>query len=202
MKNKTAYRRFATCALCTGIICGGTGCPKPNQSETTPVKITQDQEGKLKFADSTGQETVLTIGKGTCTGSAEGKTTYRQSSCTYEPGSGNIKGNAVTVYLESPSGSATRDGDNMTFTQNVVLRVVQSGADGYDCSSSGAPLEMRGSARVNTKGNETLAMRLAQQDAKLVFAPSRSCSDAHGATLANALTRFVDWNRFIHVACW
>lgn len=213
MKNKRAYRRLATCALCAGIVCGGTGCPKNNQSNspsnnqstnqsgTVTVNITQAEEGKVRFADSGGQETVLTIGKGSCTGSAQGKAAYRQSSCTYEPGSGKIKEEPVAVYLESPSGSAARDGDNLTYTQSVVLRVVKSGANGYDCSTSGAPLEMRGSVRVNTRGAETLALKPAQ-DGKLTFASSKTCSDAQGATLAATLNRVVDLSRAIQVACW
>lgn len=140
MRNES-HVRVVVCALCAGVVCGGAGChkeeapvnatPSPTQNQTAPVTIGLAQEGKFTFVDSSGAENVLTIGNGKCEGTAQGKTSFRQTSCTYGAGSGKIKGDNVVVNLESASGSATRDGDNMTMTQSAVLRVTKSGTGGY-----------------------------------------------------------------------
>jgi hypothetical protein len=203
MRNRS-HVRIVVCAVCAGAVCGGAGCKKeegpvqPDQPTTSPVTIALAQEGKFTFVDSSGAETVLTIGKGKCEGTAQGKTTFRQASCTFPAGTASIKGEKVTVNLESASGSATRDGDRMTLSQNAVLRLTKSGAGGYECTST--PIDLRGSARVNTKGAEELVLAPSQE--KVTFVSSQSCNDASRALLDSALARAKDYRQFIDVACW
>jgi hypothetical protein len=200
MRNKS-HVRIVVCALCAGAVCGGAGCKKEesgDQSQTSPVSIGLAQEGKFTFVDSSGAETVLTIGKGKCEGTAQGKTTFRQASCTFPAGTATIKGENVTVNFESPSGSATRDGDNMTVTQNAVVRVTKSGADSYECTST--PITLRGSARVNPNAAEELALTPGQE--KVAFVPGGKCTEAGRTLLDNLLAQARIFRLRIEVACW
>jgi|GEM_PF-3881703 len=209
MKTKGYGRIVTGCVLCAGIVCGGAGCSNHSRpkGEAAPVTIAYDQDSEVTFIDSKGQvETVLTIGKGsTCTGVADGKKTYRQSSCSFKPGSGTINGDAVKTYWESPTGTANRDADDvLKEVQTVGLRVVKDGPKGYDCTSSAtqeAPRKFEWSARLYKNRIETLTLAENQQTGP-IFSTGPSCSSSQKIALETALAKLRDLKEILNVACW
>lgn len=174
--------------------------------KTAPVVITHTENGSVTFSGARGQaETVVPISKGSkCTGRAQDKTTYTQSSCSFEPASATINGNPVTVYWTSPSGTGTRQGNTVSFSQLLILRVVKKGPDGFDCRS--APFQAQPptvSGPLDTT-KESVAFRLADGLDRLGvgFGTGPQCSVAQKQALDDALAKIRDISQHLHVACW
>jgi hypothetical protein len=207
MKPKPGYGRIvAGCVLCAGAAYAAAGCATRPKAGAVPVTITYAEDARITFADAKGQtETALTIGKESrCTGSAEGKTAYRQDSCSFPPSRGTIGGDTVTVHWSSPSGSGVRSAtDAVTLTRTLGLRVVKSGVGGYDCATTDA-----GALKLTTVGqapkSATDAVTLAERRdrPRVTFATGPTCSIAQKGALEAALVELRNVKEIVNVACW
>jgi len=191
------------CAGATAVLASWTSQPAAAQAEMLPVFLVSAEEGRVSFLDAKGQnETALTMGKGSiCVGLAEGKKNYRQMACSFQPGSGIIGGNRVSVYWDSSAGSATRsDSDDVALKQALNLRVVRNGSHGYDCVS--APLEVTTKIELRRRDTAAAALLEAPERSRPTFSASQSCSPAGKAALETALARIRSIGDIVHVACW